>query len=111
MNTATGTKQDNAADQDLDDRRRGMKLVAGKKVGKAFRIEVADDMFATPRPAGDAPAMVEPDRNPSTNNKSPVYVTDGDGHEASVFGAAGLTFGAAVISGMILGYLAGRRRD
>ena len=120
MNSATGTKHDNAADQadqvdrvdrDLKDRRRHIKLVPGRSVGKVFRIEVADDVFAPfARSNHSGTRLQESFGNSNTESEKVPDTSIWDGDQSSLTsGRIPVVLVTAAIAGLILGYLIGRR--
>lgn len=120
MNSAPGTKHDNAADypdqvdRDLNDGRRHMKLVPGRGVGKAFTIEVADDVFAPfARSNHSVTALQEGFRNSDAKDAKFSDAPLCDSDRSSSMTTSGRIPGVlvtAAIAGLILGYLSGAAR-
>ena len=106
MNSATGIIREGTADQDISDRRRNIKLVARKKGGKAFRINIADDLLESvhshkgEEAAGTKRAQSGPE--PGALERS---------HFKPSAGNVAFVLATAAAAGLIIGYLAGRKRE
>jgi hypothetical protein len=112
LNSATGSKVENADDRELADRKRGMKLVSRNAKGGAFRIELADDLFAKSCPPEHAPETAPRDFAAIADNAKASLECSSD---SPTVGSSSreMTFVlvVATAAGLIIGYLAGRRRD
>ena len=97
VNTATEQIGEMQRDEEISDRRGGMKLVAfrvPKKRKDALRIDVADELLSSePTRKRDA----APGRKRETTSLEPFRT------ETAI--------GIAVLAGLVIGYYLGRRRD
>lgn len=97
MNTATTAKSENDAEHESADRRRGMRLVSGKRSGREFRIEIADDMFDDARCEERSIAEPQPTSNAVLRDWEPSKLP--------------MILAVAAVAGILLGYLVGRQSD
>ncbi len=111
MNSATGIIREGTADQDISDRRRNIKLVARKKGGKAFRINIADDLLDSVHSHRlDPDQAEEAARTDSAQSGRESGAVDRS-HLSPSSGNVAFVLATAAAAGLIIGYLAGRKRE
>ena len=103
MNSATGTRHDNNAEQESTDKRRGMKLVSrteGHKTRRALRIGISEDLFSTPS---------DPIDRLSSSSNLVTQVETSSERRAPLVERPRVAMYIALATGLVFGFLIGRR--